>query len=153
MRICFWSTTFQSDNHALAHYLAGQSDFEVTVAMAEPERFRQEAVLKLLPFAGRLVSRDDSNTKRMLLDESFDCVVIDNHVPAFPIAPRAHVLWHGFVKSRPQFHQAFATVQTFSYFVLILIFVTPLGRIFYSATVLPAYRALSTLAQMPVYLL
>jgi len=72
-----------------------------------------------------------------------------------PIPPLdgSHVLWHGFVKSRPQFHQAFATVQTFSYFVLILIFVTPLGRIFYSATVLPAYRALSTLAQLPVYLL
>jgi hypothetical protein len=96
MRICFWSTTFQSDNHALAHHLAAQPDFEVTVAMTEPERFRREAVLDLLPFRGRLVDRGAPATKRRLLDDSFDCMVLDNHVPPFPLAPRAYVLWHGF---------------------------------------------------------
>lgn len=96
MRICFWSTTFQSDNHALAHYLASQPDCEVTVAMAEPERFQQEAVLKLLPFQGRLLPRDEASTRRFLQAQRFDCVVLDNHVPSFAVAPRIYVLWHGF---------------------------------------------------------
>jgi hypothetical protein len=96
MRICFWSTTFQSDNHALAHHLALSPDFEVTVAMPSPERFAQEAALSILPFRGRLLERDAADTKRTLKSEPFDCVVLDNHVPSYAIAPRIYVLWHGF---------------------------------------------------------
>jgi hypothetical protein len=96
MRICFWSTTFQSDNHALAHHLSSSQDFDVTVAMPSPERFEREAVLSLLPFRGRLLDREAAETKRILSDEPFDCVVLDNHVPSYAIAPNIYVLWHGF---------------------------------------------------------
>ena len=95
MRICFWSTTFQSDTHALAHYLASQPDCEVTVVMAEPERFRRAPVLSLLPFPGRLCTREEASEQHAR-GGAFDCVVLDNHVPGFAIAPRVYVLWHGF---------------------------------------------------------
>lgn len=95
LRVCFWATTFQSDNHALADFLARDPRFDVTVAMDQPERWRAEPVQALAPFAGRLVDKQRLDPKR-LASEGYDLVVLDNHVPGAAIAPRVLVCWHGF---------------------------------------------------------
>jgi hypothetical protein len=95
MRVCFWSTTFQADNHALADHLA-QAGWDVTVALPGAARFAQEPVQRFLPFSGRLLERDEASTKAALKREAFDLVIVDNHLPSYEIAPRLFVLWHGF---------------------------------------------------------
>ena len=97
MRICFWSTTFQSDNHALAHYLASQPDCEVTVAMAEPERFRSEAVLKLLPFQGRAAAARRGQHPALLQATAPSTAWCSTTMcPASRSRRASIVLWHGF---------------------------------------------------------
>jgi hypothetical protein len=95
-RVCFWTTTFQADNQALAHYLAQQPGFEVVVAMDRPEAYLAEPVASLLPFGGKLVDRGRRSTRKLLRALAPDVLVIDNHLPAYRIAPRVLVLWHGF---------------------------------------------------------
>lgn len=96
MRVCFWSSTFQADNYALADFLARTGTSEVTVALQEPERFCAEPISAIAPFRGRMLERDTAETKRALTSEAFDVLVVDNHLPSYAIAPRVYVLWHGF---------------------------------------------------------
>ena len=95
-KVCFWATSFQADNQALAHYLAELPDFEVVVALDHPEGYRREPVNALLPFKGRLVDRQSRATRKELSRFAPDVLVVDNHLPDYPIAPRCLVLWHGF---------------------------------------------------------
>ncbi|MDB4988428.1 MAG: hypothetical protein JWN04_3606 [Myxococcaceae bacterium] len=95
MRVCFWSTTFQSDNHALAEHLV-RAGHDVTVAMPAPENFLREAVNELLPVRARVLERDAPATAELLRREHFDLAIVDNHLPSFPIADKTFVLWHGF---------------------------------------------------------
>jgi hypothetical protein len=95
MDVCFWSTTFQADNRALADHLIG-AGWNVTVAAPRTERLRREPVSELAPFRGTLLERDAPSTRGMLRRSSFDLLIIDNHLP--PFCPATHVLalWHGF---------------------------------------------------------
>ena len=96
MKICFWATSFQADNQALASYLSRRPGFEVVVALDDPERYRQEPVWNLLPFAGRLLDRQASSTLAALEAFAPDCMIVDNHLPKRRVAPRLYVLWHGY---------------------------------------------------------
>lgn len=95
-RICFWSTSFQADNQALACHLAAQPGYEVVVAMDRSEAYRREPVERLLPFRGRLLDRNARSTRRELEAFAADLVVVDNHLPSYRVAPRLIVVWHGF---------------------------------------------------------
>lgn len=95
MRACFWSTTFQSDNLAQAVLMADQGH-DVTVVMPSPGDFLKQPISKLAPLRARLLDRGDVETLRMLRDESFDVMVVDNHLPSVSLADRLFVLWHGF---------------------------------------------------------
>ncbi len=96
MRICFWSTSFQADNQALASYLSRQPGVEVVVALDEPERYRQEPVWAVLPYRGRLLDRRAADTPAAILAFGPDCMIADNHLPKRRLAPRLYVLWHGY---------------------------------------------------------
>jgi hypothetical protein len=96
MKICFWATSFQADNQALACYLSQQPGVEVTVALDDPEGYRREPVWTLLPFEGRLLDRRDGGTLAAIEAGRFDCLIVDNHLPRRRLAPRLYVLWHGY---------------------------------------------------------
>ena len=96
LKICFWSTSFQADNQALATYLAGREDFEVVVALDDPEAYRAAPVNRLLPFRGRWLDRRDPATPAAVKAFAPDVLVVDNHLPKERLAPRLFVLWHGF---------------------------------------------------------
>jgi hypothetical protein len=96
MKICFWATSFQADNQALASYLASCPGVEVVVAMDDPDRYRQEAVWTVLPFQGRLLDRRAASTLTALDDFAPDVLIVDNHLPKRRLAPRMYVLWHGY---------------------------------------------------------
>ena len=49
MKVCFWSTTFQSDTQALAYELATWPDMDVLVALEQPEVYAREAIHRVLP--------------------------------------------------------------------------------------------------------
>jgi hypothetical protein len=95
-KICFWSTSFQSDTQALACHLADQPGYEVVVAMDRPDAYRAEPVESLLPFRGKLLDRAERTTRRALEAFGADVMVVDNHLPSFRVAPRLVVVWHGF---------------------------------------------------------
>lgn len=95
MRVCFWSTTFQADCLALAHYLAAQPDCEVWIACDQPERAAASAH-GAPPLRARFVDRNERTTAALLRRQAFDVMIIDNHLPSAPIAERTFVLWHGF---------------------------------------------------------
>jgi len=96
MKICFWATSFQSDNQALALHLSRQPGVEVVVALDDPDRYRREAVWQLLPFGGTLLDRRQSSTLAAIEALSPDCLIVDNHLPKRRLAPRLYVLWHGY---------------------------------------------------------
>jgi hypothetical protein len=96
MRICFWSTSFQADNQALASYLSAQAGVQVLVALDHPDRYRQEPVTRLLPFGGTLLDRQAPATLDAILEFAPDCLVVDNHLPKRRLAQRLYVLWHGY---------------------------------------------------------
>jgi hypothetical protein len=95
-KVCFWATSFQADNQALAHYLAAVPGFEVVVALDQPERYLREPVCRLIPFRGRLLDREARSTAKTLKQFGPDIFVFDNHLPPFALAPRCLALWHGF---------------------------------------------------------
>lgn len=96
MRICFWSTSFQADNQALASYLSGLDGTQVWVALDDPERYRREPVNGLLPFSGKLLDRQAAQTLDEIGAFAPDCVIVDNHLPKRRLARRLYVLWHGY---------------------------------------------------------
>jgi hypothetical protein len=96
MKICFWATSFQADNQALASYLASRPGTDVVVAMDDPDRYRREAVWTVLPFQGRLLDRRAADTPAALDAFGPDVLIIDNHLPKRRLAPRLYVLWHGY---------------------------------------------------------
>ncbi|MBN1611177.1 MAG: hypothetical protein JW940_31380 [Polyangiaceae bacterium] len=96
VRICFWCTSFQADNQALACYLAELSDFEVMVATDRPEAYLREPVNGLMPYRGHLVNRSERTIRGSLERFAPHVVVIDNHLPRFRVAPLWLALWHGF---------------------------------------------------------
>jgi hypothetical protein len=96
MKICFWATSFQADNQALACHLASRPGIEVVVAMDDPDRYREEAVWTVLPFRGRLLDRRAGATLAALDDLAPDVLIVDNHLPKRRLAPRLYVLWHGY---------------------------------------------------------
>jgi hypothetical protein len=95
-KVCFWATSFQADNQALAHHLAELPAFEVLVALDRPEDYQREPVNQLLPIKGRLLDRQARATRQELRRLDPDILVVDNHLPDSPIAPKCLVLWHGF---------------------------------------------------------
>jgi hypothetical protein len=95
MRVCFWSTTFQSDNHAAAVLMAEQGH-AVTVVMPAPADFLKQPINRLAPLHARILDRNDASTMSRLRDESFDVMIVDNHLPSVCLAKRLFVLWHGF---------------------------------------------------------
>jgi hypothetical protein len=96
MKICFWATSFQADNQALASHLSSRPGVDVVVAMDDPDRYRQEAVWTVLPFRGRLLDRRAAATVATLEEFSPDVLIVDNHLPRRRLAPRLYVLWHGY---------------------------------------------------------
>lgn len=96
MRVCFWSTTFQADNQAFAYYLSEQPGVDVVVAMHKPDLYAREAIHEVIPFRGRFLDAEAPRTRREIEAFAPDVVIIDNHLPSFPIARRLFVLWHGF---------------------------------------------------------
>jgi hypothetical protein len=96
MRICFWATSFQADNQALAVHLSQQTGVEVLVALDEPERYQQEPVARLLPLRVRLLDRQAAATLGQIAAFAPDCVIVDNHLPKRRLARRLYVLWHGY---------------------------------------------------------
>jgi len=96
MKICFWATSFQADNQALASYLSREPGVEVAVALDDPDRYRAEPVWDVLPFAGRLLDRRAGSTLDAIEAMRPDCLIVDNHLPKRRLAPRLYVLWHGY---------------------------------------------------------
>jgi hypothetical protein len=96
MKICFWVTSFQADNQALASHLSRQPGFEVLVALDEPERYLQEPVAALLPLRGRCLDRRAHDTPAAILAFAPDCLIVDNHLPKQRLARYLYVLWHGY---------------------------------------------------------
>ncbi|MEM6295422.1 MAG: hypothetical protein AAGA54_29380 [Myxococcota bacterium] len=96
LKICFWCTSFQADNQALAAHLAQSPGFEVLVAMDDPARYSAEPVERLLPMRGRWLDRRDADTPKAIEAWAPDVLVVDNHLPKQRLAPRVFVLWHGF---------------------------------------------------------
>ncbi len=96
MKICFWSTSFQADNQALATYLTGLPEMEVWVAMDDPARYASEPVNALLPLRGRLLDRREKATLTEVKAWRPDVLIVDNHLPGEALAQRIFVLWHGF---------------------------------------------------------
>lgn len=96
MKICFWATSFQADNQALASYLCAEPGVEVLVALDDPERYRREPVWEVLPFRGRLLDRRAPSTLDAIEAMKPDCLIVDNHLPKRRLAPRLFVLWHGY---------------------------------------------------------
>lgn len=96
MRICFWSTSFQADNQALASYLSRQRGVDVLVALDDPERYVREPVTRLLPLTSQLLDRRAPSTLDAIRDFAPDCLIVDNHLPRRRLAPRLYVLWHGY---------------------------------------------------------
>ena len=81
---------------ALAHHLGQDPRCELTVAIDDPDRYAREPVARLLPIRARFVDRARGRMAHTLRREGFDILIVDNHLPAEPIAPRLLVLWHGF---------------------------------------------------------
>lgn len=96
MRICFWSTSFQADNQALASYLSRQPGVDVLVALDDPERYLSEPVAALLPPPGQLLDRRSPATLDAIRSFAPDCLIVDNHLPRRRLARRLYVLWHGY---------------------------------------------------------
>jgi len=96
VKICFWSTSFQADNQALATYLTGLPGMEVWVAMDDPARYAAQPVNDLLPFRGRLLDRRDKATVKAVKAWTPDVLIVDNHLPSEALSERVFVLWHGF---------------------------------------------------------
>jgi hypothetical protein len=96
LRVCVWTSGLQADTQALVHYLGGQHDIAVTVAMDQPARYAAEPVNQILPIKARFVDRGEPGLARALKREGFDLLIVDNHLPHEAIAPRLFVLWHGF---------------------------------------------------------
>ena len=76
MRACFWSTTFQSDNHAQAVWMADQGH-DITVVMPSPADFLKQPINQLLPLNARILDRADADTLRALRGESFDVMIVE----------------------------------------------------------------------------
>ncbi|HTV20281.1 MAG TPA: hypothetical protein VMG12_16465 [Polyangiaceae bacterium] len=96
MKICFWATSFQADNQALAVALCREPGVEVVVALDDPDRYRSEPVWDVLPFGGRLLDRRAASTLDAIEAFAPDCLIVDNHLPKRRLAPRLYVLWHGY---------------------------------------------------------
>lgn len=96
MKICFWATSFQADNQALASYLSECRGVDVVVALDDPERYRLEPIWNVLPFRGRLLDRNDPSTLDAIEAFAPDVLIVDNHLPKRRLAPRLYVLWHGY---------------------------------------------------------
>lgn len=96
MRICFWATSFQADNQALASSLSREPGVEVLVALDGAERYQLEPVWKLLPFRGRLLERQAGSTLEAIEEFAPDCLIVDNHLPKKRLAEKLYVLWHGY---------------------------------------------------------
>ncbi len=96
MRICFWATSFQADNQALASHLSRQPGVDVLVALDAPETYRREAVSELLPIRGRWLDRRDRGALDDIAAFSPDCLIVDNHLPKQRLAKNIYVLWHGY---------------------------------------------------------
>lgn len=96
MRICFWSTSFQADNQALASYLSQQPGVEVLIALDAPELYRREAVSALLPIRGNWLDRQARDTPSAIEAFRPDCLIVDNYLPKQRLAEHLYVLWHGY---------------------------------------------------------
>lgn len=96
VKICFWSTSFQADNQALATYLTGLPNVEVWVAMDDPAGYVAEPVNALLPLRARLLDRRENTTLQEVKAWSPEVLIVDNHLPSEALCERVFVLWHGF---------------------------------------------------------
>jgi len=100
MRICFWATTFQADNQALACHLAAQEGFEVLVVLDDPDRYRAQPVERILPFKGELADRRKKLRSWLrLVKFDPDVLIVDNKLPPYYLLYRPEklfVLWHGY---------------------------------------------------------
>ncbi len=95
-KICFWATTFQSDIHSFARYLDQHPDYDIIVAMENPESFMKEAVQKLLPINAKILDRQKYSTLMKLKLFRPDALITDNHFPPLRLGKKLLVLWHGF---------------------------------------------------------
>lgn len=96
MKICFWATSFQADNQALASHLSQKPGVEVLVALDGMDRHRLEPVWNLLPFEGRWAERQATSTLSAIEAFAPDCLIVDNHLPKRRLARKLYVLWHGY---------------------------------------------------------
>ncbi len=96
IRVCFWTTTFQSHTLALAHHLSQQTDFEVIIALTHPRAHREEIVWRLLDKYPSMLNQRSWRARGLLRKFRADLLIVDNHLPSYRIAPRILVLWHAF---------------------------------------------------------
>lgn len=96
MRVCIYATTFQADVQAFALHLAEQPGVEVLLAVESEAAIRRQAIESFVPLEATVVEHGNPRIKKIVREFGADVVVIDNHIPAFEIAPRALVLWHGY---------------------------------------------------------
>ena len=95
-RICFWTTTFQSDIHSFARHLDNHPDYEIMIALTGPEDFRKEAVQQLLPIRSPFLDKHKLASLLRLKLFRPDALIIDNHFPPIRLGRKLLVLWHGF---------------------------------------------------------
>lgn len=72
-----------------------------------------------------------------------------------PIPPLdgSHVLWHWFVKRRPQWHNAFFTAQQFGFIILIVVIASGALTVLHRFGTLPLARLLIEFGKLPIYFL
>lgn len=95
MKILIWATTLQADILSLALHLDGRSDCSLMVVCEGREAFLAEPIARARPLRCPLLERHDRGTQAAARAFGADVVVFDNHIPEFPAAPRAAMMWHG----------------------------------------------------------
>ncbi len=79
-------------------------------------------------------------------------LMVFNMIPIPPL-DGSHVLWHGFVKQRPEWHQLFFTVRQFGFIILLgLLWIGVVGAIFRTVG-WPLIGFLTGLINLPLYFL
>jgi len=95
-RICFWTTTFQADIHSFARYLDSHPDYNIMIALDDPEGFGKEAVQRFLPIRAPMLDKARKMTLLKLKLFRPHALVVDNHFPPLRFGRNLLVLWHGF---------------------------------------------------------
>lgn len=95
VRVLIWATTLQADLLALTLELDGDPACELLVVAAGAAAFLAEPIAGARPLASQVIDLDNPDMREAVTRFAADVVVVDNHFPAFPVAPRVLMMWHG----------------------------------------------------------